>query len=274
MTKNFKTMSDLERIGFLEDCLGSKLEQVDPQEMEDEIFYHPIGQKYCLDTNNFLTGLALNELPIEQLHGNFFNHFLNLKFLRLRECTNGFIPDLIYIKELTSLDLSSNQLTDISLLKEIKGLTTLSLSGNRLTDISPLKELKRLTTLDLSSNQLIDISPLKELKRLTTLNLSSNQLVDISPLKELKNLYVIQLHSNQLTDVSDIKYLKKLKILGLTKNKIKTIPSWLAKMGLALKLSGSLGIGQILVNDNPIEEPPLEIVTAGNLTTMNNWNKE
>ncbi|MDY6930641.1 MAG: COR domain-containing protein, partial [Halobacteriota archaeon] len=85
------------------------------------------------------------------------------------------------LKGLTSLDLSRNNLSDVSFLKELKGLTSLDLRSNNLSDVSFLKELKGLTSLDLSRNNLSDVSFLKELKGLTSLDLSGNRIKAFEP---------------------------------------------------------------------------------------------
>jgi len=127
------------------------------------------------------------------------------------------------LTNLTTLDLSVNQITDISFLKELTNLTTLDLSFNQISDIALLKELKNLIILDLSNNQISDISPLKELTNLRSLNLSKNQISDITPLKELKNLIILDLSNNQITDITPLKELTNLRVLNLTINQITDI---------------------------------------------------
>ncbi|PTX59303.1 leucine rich repeat (LRR) protein, partial [Kordia periserrulae] len=61
---------------------------------------------------------------------------------------------------LTSLDLRSNQITDIRFLKDLVGLTSLDLRSNQITDIRFLKDLVGLTFLDLSYNKITDIKSL------------------------------------------------------------------------------------------------------------------
>ena len=124
------------------------------------------------------------------------------------------------LESLNYLDLSSNQLTVISPLKELKKICKLDLSNNQLIDIRPLKELKELWGLNLSNNQLSDISPLKELKKLVVLELNKNQLIDISPLKELKKLKFLFLSDNKLTDTRPLSKLKNLRILVIGRNPV------------------------------------------------------
>nr|HQU86142.1 leucine-rich repeat domain-containing protein [Pyrinomonadaceae bacterium] len=77
--------------------------------------------------------------------------------------------EIAKLNSLNTLDLSGNQISDASFLKELKSLTTLNLSNNKISDASFLKELKSLTTLNLNNNRISDASFLKELKSLTLL---------------------------------------------------------------------------------------------------------
>ena len=58
--------------------------------------------------------------------------------------------------------LDSNQISDISPLKDLINIQNLWLGGNHINDISPLKDLKNIQKLWLDSNQISDISHLKK----------------------------------------------------------------------------------------------------------------
>ena len=81
-------------------------------------------------------------------------------------------------QQLTDLDLSSKQITDLSPLSVLTHLTTLVLEDNTITDITPLTHLTQLTKLFLGWNKLTDISPLAHLTQLTELNLWNNQIIN------------------------------------------------------------------------------------------------
>lgn len=66
----------------------------------------------------------------------------------------------------TVLDLSSQNLEDISFLRDYGNLKVLSLKRNKIKDISVLANLTQLEDLDLSYNQIVDFSPLENLKHL------------------------------------------------------------------------------------------------------------
>jgi len=141
-----------------------------------------------------------------------------------------------------------------------KNLTLLHLSSNYITDISELKELTNLTLLFLMDNQITDISVLKDLTNLTLLDLRNNKIRDISVLKELKNLTLLSLSYNKITDISVLKELTNLTHLDLSYNKITHLPSEIVDMGMDILWDGYSGI---ILKNNPLESPPIEIVKKG-----------
>ena len=179
--------------------------------------------------------------------------------------------DISFLKDfhhLTHLDLSNNQIADISPITPLTALTVLSLWGNQIADISPITPLTALTFLDLSSNQIADISPITPLTALTVLNLGVNQISDISPITPLTALTVLDLSSNQIADISPLIGLKNLKRLILENNKITQLPDESVEMGMEIKWAYDWSSGIILEN-NPLETPPIEIVKQGTQAVRN-----
>lgn len=80
----------------------------------------------------------------------------------------------------TTVDLSGLQLNSIEGITAIPNsntLTSIDLSSNQITDVTPLVALKNnLKELDLKNNFLTDITPLAQLHQLTKLDLSKNQI--------------------------------------------------------------------------------------------------
>ena len=117
----------------------------------------------------------------------------------------------INLDDITELDLSFNQLTDISGIRLFKNIKKLHLWNNRFfKDISKLKDLKNLKFLDISSNQITDISVLKNLNKLEVLDinnleLESNQIKHIKSLNNLEKLYC----RKAFKDMSVLKQLNK-----------------------------------------------------------------
>lgn len=129
---------------------------------------------------------------------------------------NG-IENLIYLKR---LDLSSNQIDDISNLESLTRLTTLNLNNNQSIDLEIIANIKSLTSLNLSGDQIDDISPLEALTKLKSLNLNNNQIVDILSIKKLTRLTNLYLAQNQISNINPLRASTKLKYLDLSQNQI------------------------------------------------------
>lgn len=94
----------------------------------------------------------------------------------------------ITVEEAESIDeirINYRGLKNISDLGFLKNLTTLCLSENEISDISVLSRLTKLKELDLDHNKIRDISALGGLRNLTRLNLDGNKIKDFSPIVNL-----------------------------------------------------------------------------------------
>jgi internalin A len=144
----------------------------------------------------------------------YYNFFLNCYWDTKDIC---FLQDL---RQLKTLDLSFNNISDYSFLKSLKQLNSLDLRGNQISDYSFFQDLKQLISLDLGDNKISDCSFLKELRQLNSLYLSYNMITDITSLKYLEQLNTLDLCGNQITDISFLKSLKQLNSLYLSNNQV------------------------------------------------------
>ncbi|XP_050546827.1 toll-like receptor 6 [Daktulosphaira vitifoliae] len=150
----------------------------------------------------------------------------------------------INLYQLTSLDLSYNQLTsawiDASTFTGLIRLVTLNLSNNKIVKLDPtmFHDLYTLQILNLAGN-LIEIIPddaFIPLRNLDTLILSSNKIVEVSPLA-LNGLYALTLLSldgNRLADVHEDSFRNctTLQDINLSGNLLKYVPAALREMRL------------------------------------------
>ncbi len=113
-----------------------------------------------------------------------------------------------------------------------------------------------------------DISFLKDFHHLTHLSLWGNQIADISPITPLTALTHLYLHFNQIADISPLIGLKNLQRLVLNNNKITQLPDESVEMGMEIKWQNDYRDGIILEN-NPLETPPIEIVKQGTQAVRN-----
>ncbi len=145
---------------------------------------------------------------------------------------------------LTTLDLSRNTISDISLLGSLTALTALELSQNAITDISVLKKLTKLRWLFLSHNAISDISPLKNLTALKHLWLGGNAIKDISALEKLTKLKKLWLSRNAISDISVLEKLTPLTALWLDGNAISDVSA----------LEGLISLVSLNLSGNPISD--------------------
>ena len=113
----------------------------------------------------------------------------------------------INFKELITLDLRNNDISDINILDKLnlKKLNNLDLSHNEISDINILEKVnfKQLQLLNLSYNKISDINILEKVdfKQLQKLDLSNNKISDIKVLERVhfKQLEYLDLSNNKIT---------------------------------------------------------------------------
>ncbi len=236
-------------------------------------------------TRRYLRSLQLKDI-FGQEQGYVLDDAQQIIGLNLNSCELVGGSAIGGLSHLTHLDLCDNQLSDIRVLESLKNLTHLYLTRNRIKDISPLENLKNLQRLYLNSNPIIDYSPLKNLKNLTHLYLNSNTITDYSFIACLTNLKVLNLNGcrlsnieflkdliqlthlylkfNQISEIIFLKDLTHLTQLDLCNNQIFSLPPAIIDLDLDIYWSDTGKPGMILTN-NPIEPPPIEILAKGSL---------
>lgn len=145
-------------------------------------------------------------------------------------------------KNLTELDLSKNQLTQLPLeITEPNNLVTLNLSHNQLTQLPPeIKKLKNLKTLNLFHNRLTQLpSEIAELENLITLNVGKNKLTQLpSKIAELKKITTLDVGLNPLTQLpQEIGELVDLTALNLSRTQLTGLPPEIKKLKKLKKLN-------------------------------------
>ena len=140
---------------------------------------------------------------------------LNLSSREIKDLTG-----LEYAKNLHSLQLTHNQVEDLSPLSKLTNLRRLVPNNNQISDLSPLSGLIQLRHLDLHENQIDSVTPLSGLVHLEYLNLHENQIRHLSGLSNLRSLQHLDLNNNPIADLSSLSTLDKLPYLNLSNNQI------------------------------------------------------
>ena len=161
--------------------------------------------QFGLAYNSEITHLDMLKISSLQISGNQITDLTGLEY-----ATN--------LKQLVSTD---NQIQDITPIIALKQLKYLILGNNQINDITSLAALTTLNGLFINGNQISDITPLAKLPLLINLDLSDNKISDISPLSELASLRYVWLENNKISDVGPLAKLTNLETLHLTGNPIK-----------------------------------------------------
>ncbi len=135
------------------------------------------------------------------------------------------IKNLVYSVTLEELDLSFMNLTnaDIQVLSYMKNLKQLNLSGNNISDLTPLSGLTNLESIDLIVCNITNLYPLRNLTKLKYLSVGHNYISDISVVSNLSNLESFHVSHNNISDVSALRYCTALKRLDISYNNISDI---------------------------------------------------
>ncbi|CAL6067247.1 internalin [Hexamita inflata] len=131
-------------------------------------------------------------------------HFRKLKKLGIEGYKQIDINPLQQMIYLQKLDLSSNGLSNIDVLKYLVNLKELILTQNDDIDITPLQYLTQLNLLDLGFCNLQQIDVLQQLINLTKLDLIFNKIIFIKPLEKLNKLDQLALDNNYIIDMQTL----------------------------------------------------------------------
>ncbi len=121
---------------------------------------------------------------------------------------------------LALIDLSGNEIADVTPLSGLTNVQSLDLAGNKIKDVGPLKDLKKLQYLKLEKNEVESIAALSELTAMQALYLSDNKVADLGPLSKMEKLASLYLANNQVADLKPIAGLKWIGSLDLKGNQV------------------------------------------------------
>ncbi|MGG1676520.1 leucine-rich repeat domain-containing protein [Neobacillus sp. NRS-1170] len=192
-----------------------------------------------------LTDLTAMDLNISDLTG--LEYAVNLSFL---DVSNNEISNLSVISKLTKLEylgLGYNQPLSNSSLASLNGLSVLQyldLSGNNINDVSGLGGVPQLVGLGLSESNFSNLSSLSGLTNLQTLDLTNDAITDISPLSSLTNLESLSLWENNISDISALSNLTVLASLDLESNNITNL----------LPLISLDNLSYLFISSNPVSD--------------------
>jgi Leucine-rich repeat (LRR) protein len=125
---------------------------------------------------------------------------------------------------LTSLELPSCAVADLSELASLTALTVLDLSANKpLRDLAPLAGLVRLAHLNLYKTSVADLSPLAGLTALGSLNVSKTRVASVAPLAGLTALTQLYAERSKLANLSGVEGMSALETLYIEATKVRDL---------------------------------------------------
>lgn len=183
-----------------------------------------------------ITKLDMEGEVIDNLEG--LQYLKNLEVLIAGAYSRGSyssINDLTPLSGLTKLyhlDLSGNNITDISALASLTNMQELSLYNNfNLTNIESVSNMKKLTYLNLCSVDVKDLSPIRNLTKMRSLHLINIQVNNLDDLVNMNSLQDLMVFEMPLTDMSGIEgkqFLRSINMAGTNMTDysvLKTLPA-------------------------------------------------
>lgn len=160
---------------------------------------------------------------IDKPEGPIYNTDLeNIRYLDIQGGWDYKISDLTgleYCVNMNYLNISYNELTNISPIARMKNLETLHMTYNNLSNLNSLRGLTKLRILNASINNLTDISSLEYLTTIEDLDLSSNKnIADFTPIAHLTKMVSLNLGYSDFTDSTLLAGMASLQILAVAGN--------------------------------------------------------
>lgn len=122
--------------------------------------------------------------------------------------------------QLKRLDLSDNEISDLSPLMNLQTLEQLQISGNQVSDLRPLIGMEKLVRVEAARNAVTETTTIGSMTGLVSLDLSDNPIGDFSGLRKLGNLQTLRLENTGIgdEDLPDLYELSRLGKLALDGN--------------------------------------------------------
>ncbi|CAH3147164.1 unnamed protein product [Porites evermanni] len=210
----------------------NRLKQVLPHDLEKnsdlrelKLYANNITEITGLDSCKELNNLLLQHNKIKCI-GKGLQHLRKLKVLRLDSNRLSKIDhrEIGCCSQLTVLDISCNNITDVSALNSLPALEELDLSNNKIIKIPDIGRCKKIQELDISRNHISDLAGLRGLFNLTILRIEYNDITSLDSLGKLRCLQELYLGTNSISAVKSFpSQFPRLEILDLSHNAIKTV---------------------------------------------------
>ena len=187
---------------------------------------------YIIDYNNdkYITKMALGKISSLELQNKNLTSdnlsgldiFYNISVIDLSDNNITNVSVLTNFKRLYSINLSNNKVTDVSALKDLENLESINLSGNN--NVNGYEQLDNLYQINLSNTNLSTLNNISNNERLSQLDLSNNTQLDYNSLKLPKNISYLVLDNTNFKN-NNLSNLKNLYSLSIKNNGLKNLDS-------------------------------------------------
>ncbi|CAL5984335.1 Conserved_hypothetical protein [Hexamita inflata] len=194
------------------------IKQYQPQAQNNNLI---IENDQKLLSFNFTDHINVNKLTIL----NCYNLDLkrspqNVTVLTINSCNLSSLNGIQNMKQLTELNLSMNQLQNISEIQYLVNLRILDIGQNNIEQINAISKLNQLVELDISQNLIDDVSAVAQLKLIKILDISYNKIDNIDELQCLNQLVRLNASKNNIASINCLKNMINLVYLNISFNKI------------------------------------------------------
>ncbi|CEN81179.1 leucine-rich repeat domain-containing protein [Paraclostridium sordellii] len=133
------------------------------------------------------------------------------------------LDGLEYAKNLKTLKVSMNSITDLTPIKDLTNLEFLEVFRNEISDLTPLKNLENLEHLDIYNNKgIVNLEPISKLNKINFIDMHycnrRSARVTFEDLGSLTNLEFLSIDDDFVDDLSFVKNLKKLSTFSCNNN--------------------------------------------------------
>ncbi|XP_068675137.1 protein phosphatase 1 regulatory subunit 7-like [Montipora foliosa] len=252
--KQVPNLKEFQKLKILD--LGcNKLKELSPNDLEKncdlrelKLYANEITEISGLDRCKELNNLLLQHNKIK-LIGKGLQNVRKLKVLRL---DNNRLSKIDYreigcCSQLTVLDISCNDIHDISALNALPTLEELDLSNNKISRIPDMGRCKKIQELDISRNHISNLAGLRAISTLTVLRAENNDITSLDSIGKLRCLQELYLAGNRISEVKSFpNQFSALEILDLSNNIIENIEEMFV-------LSGISTLVELSVKGNPFK---------------------
>lgn len=122
-----------------------------------------------------------------------------------------------------STTVKRGNIVDVSDLAKLKNLKTLCISAQKISDISPLFELENLVELDVECNPITSLEGIEKLTNLKKLNICGTDIKDLTPLNKLENLETLSFEQSKVAIAPSEEFLSKVNNLCVNSCKLSDV---------------------------------------------------